>query len=154
MRRHNKRGITPLMGTILLVSFAVAVGVVVMNFGRAEVEDGAQCAIEIGLKLANIGGVDQVCYNAGKRSVDFTIENGVNIKVEGFIFNVIGENEAKSVDLSAAMAKLGNYLGSVPYDTAVSGAIRQVKITPKVVLYDEEQICVEETLVAENVRNC
>ena len=38
----NKKAITPLMIAFLLVSFAVAVGVVVMNLGQAQVEEAAQ----------------------------------------------------------------------------------------------------------------
>jgi len=153
--RQKKKGITPLMATLLLISFAVAIGVVVMNFGAAEVESNAQCPVQIGLKLAIIGGQDQICYDSAKKDVTFTLENGVNIKVEGLIFNAIGSTKAESYELNEAkMIKAGNYLGHVTYDSAVSGTIKQIKITPKINLYDAEQICTEQALVIENIRNC
>lgn len=143
------------MITLLLVSFAVAVGVVVMNFGAAAVEEEAQCPINIGLKLSVINGQDQLCYNSAKKDVAFTLENGVNIKVEGLIFNVIGEVKAEAYEINEAkMIKAGNYLGHATYDSSVSGAIQQIKITPKINLYDAEQICTEQALVIENVREC
>lgn len=151
----NKKGITPLMATFLLISFAVALGVTIMNLGSAEVEDAAQCPIEVGLKFSNIGGEEQVCYDAASKTLKFTLENGVNIKVEGLIVNVIGEVKADSFELNdAKVIKAGSYLGQVGYDSALSGAIRQVKISPKVVLYDVEQICTEQALVKEGVREC
>ncbi|MDP3990244.1 MAG: hypothetical protein Q8Q01_03495 [archaeon] len=151
----DKKGITPIMATVLLLSFAVAIGVVVMNFGRAQVEESAECPVDIGLKLAEISGQKQLCYNAGSKQVKFTIENGVNTEVKGIIVNIIGAQEAKSFDIpSASMIKLGNYLGNVNYDSGISGDIKQVKITPKVVLYDQEQICVEQALVVENLKGC
>jgi len=151
----DKKGITPIMATVLLLSFAVAIGVVVMNFGRAQVEESAECPVDIGLKLAEISGQKQLCYNAGSKQVKFTIENGVNTEVKGIIVNIIGAQEAKSFDIpSASMIKLGNYLGNVNYDNGISGDIKQVKITPKVVLYDQEQICVEQALVVENLKGC
>ena len=151
----DKKGITPIMATVLLLSFAVAIGVVVMNFGRAQVEEDAECPVDIGLKLAEIGGQKQLCYNAGNKQVKFTIENGVNTEVKGIIVNIIGAQEAKSSDIpSATMIKLGNYLGNVNYDSGVSGDIKQVKITPKVVLYDKEQICVDQALVVEDIKGC
>ena len=52
----NKKAISPIIATLLLISFAVALGVVIMNFGRAQVELEAQCAIEIGLDLAEVEG--------------------------------------------------------------------------------------------------
>ena len=65
----NKRGIAPLIATLLLISFAVAVGVVIMNFGRAQVELEAQCAIDIGLRLAKIGGSQDICYDSTKKNI-------------------------------------------------------------------------------------
>lgn len=141
------------MITMLLVSLAVAVGVVVMNFGQAQVEEGAQCAITIGLKLAEIGGQSQLCYDSASQSIRFTVENGVNIKVEGLIVNIIETDKAESVEVNdAKIIKAGTYLGTVKY--AVAGAIQQVKLVPKVMLFDQEEICAEQALVVENIRNC
>ena len=148
----NKRGITPIMATLLLVSFAVAVGVVVMNFGRAQVEEEAQCAINIGLKLAEIGGQQQLCYDSTQQSIRFTIENGVNIKVEGLIVNIIETDKAESIEVNEAkIIKAGTYLGTIKH---AASSIQQVKIIPKVMLFDQEEICAEQALVVENIRNC
>lgn len=154
-KKWGKEGVTPLMITMLLLSLAVAVGVVIMNFGRAQVEENAQCAIDIGLHFASIGGQEQFCYDAGKKALSFTVENGLNIKVEGLIVNVIGSEKAETLELNdAKMSKAGTYVGKAAFDSAAGGQIRQVKITPKVVLYDAEQICGEQALVVESVRNC
>jgi len=147
---RSKKGITPIMATLLLISFAVAVGVVVMNLGRAQVESDAQCAIEIGLKFSEISGQQQLCYE-GSGSLKFTLENGININVKGLVVNVIGTDKAETFELNdAEMTKAGTYLGSVNF----AGQIRQVKITPKVILYDNEEICTEQALVSENIPSC
>ena len=148
----DKRGIAPLVATLLLLSFAVSLGVVIMNFGRAQVELQAQCPININLKLAEIGGSPQICHDGS--TISFTIENGVNIDVSGLVISVIGSKEAKTKELSAEIIKAGTYVGNIPYSTSKSGEIRQVKISPKIILYDEEQICIEKALVAEKVGNC
>ena len=149
----DKRGISPIIATLLLISFAIALGVVIMTFGRAQVELEAQCPINIGLQLANIGGENQFCYE--NNELRFTLENGVNIKVEGLIVNIIGTNRAETFELNdAKMARAGTYVGKVSYNLAEAGEIRQVKISPKIVLYDEEQICTDKALVLENIRDC
>ena len=154
-KRWGKEGVTPLMVTMLLLSLAVAVGVVVMNFGRAQVEENAQCAIDIALQLSSIGGQEQLCYDAGKKALSFTVENGVNIKVEGLIINIIGSEKAETFELNdAKLIKAGTYVGKVAFDIVTGGQIKQVKITPKVVLYDTEQICSEQAIVVESVGNC
>jgi len=146
----NKKAITPIMATLLLISFAVAVGVVVMNLGRAQVESDAQCAIEIGLKFSEIGGQQQLCRD-NNGNLKFTLENGINIKVEGLVINVIGIDKAETFEINdAQMTKAGTYLGNVNFP----GQIRQVKITPKIILYDNEEICTEQALVSENILPC
>ena len=143
------------MATFLLISFAIAVGVVVMNFGRAQVEQQAECAIDINLKFSKISNQDQICYDASKKDIAFTIENGINIKVEGIIINTIGSQKADSLELNdAKIGKAGVYLGHMKYDKAISGDMKQLKITPKVMMYDQEQICTEKALVVENLRAC
>ena len=155
MFKLDKRAIAPLVATLLLISFAISLGVVVMNFGRAQVELQAQCPINIGLKLAMIGGENQVCYDTAKKALSFTAENGVNIKVSGLIVNIIGSQEAQTFELNdAKITKAGTYIGHVNYDSVKSGEIRQLKITPKIVLYDAEEICVEKALIVEKVVGC
>jgi len=151
----DKRGISPIIATLLLISFAVAIGIVVMNFGRAQVELEAECAIDIGFKFSNIGGKQQICYNPARKDIAFTIENGVNININGLIVNVIGTEKAETFELNnAKIGKAGIYVGHLRYDNLVSGQIRQIKISPKVILFDAEQICVEKALIIEQIRNC
>lgn len=151
----DKKAISPLIATLLLLSFAVALGVVIMNFGRAQVELEAQCPIDIGLRFAEIGEEQQICYDDAKKEVSFIVENGVNIKVSGMIVNTISSEKAETKELpEAKMAKAGSYMGHIPYDTAVNGEFRQMKITPKINLYDEEQICLEKSLVVEKLPSC
>ena len=151
----NKRGIAPLVATLLLISFAVALGVVIMNFGRAQVELEAQCAIDIGLKFSEIGGKEDYCFDTATGKLRFTVENGVNIKVDGLIVNIIGTTKAETFELNdAKLGKAGTYVGNVAYNKAVGGEIRQMKITPKVILHDTEQICTEKALVVEKVSLC
>ncbi len=147
----DKLGIAPLVATLLLISFAVSLGVVVMNFGRAQVELEAQCPLKIDLKFAQISDKDDICFDTAKNELRFTVENGVNIKISGLLVNIIGTEKAETFDLSnAVIEKGGIYLGK----TIFSGGIRQVKITPKIVLQAEEQICTEKALVGEAVANC
>ncbi len=151
----RKKGITPLIATFLLISFAAAVGVTITNLGSAQADLQAQCAIDINMKITQIGGQDEICYDAAKKDISFTLENGVNIKVEGLLLNVIGKQKAETTELNdAKITKAGTYLGHAKFDSATSGEIRQVKIIPKVIFADNEQICTEKALMIENVRNC
>lgn len=149
----TKRGISPLIATLLLISFAIALGVVVMNFGRAQVELEAQCPIEIGMEFVTVEKVKDICYESASKKLLFNVENGVNIKLTGLLVNIIDEEKAQTIELNdAKMARAGTFHGKINYDK--TGNIKQVKITPKAMFYDEEQICVEKSLIVENVNEC
>ena len=151
----DKRGISPIVATFLIISLAVGLGIGIMNLGRAYVQEEAQCPIAVGLTAAVINQQQQFCYNKDKKEVEFTVENGVNINVNGLIMNIIGTNKADTFELNdAKITKAGAYVGRVPYDLQKDGDIRQIKISPKVVLYDEEQICNEKALLVETVGDC
>lgn len=148
-KRRLKKGIAPLIATLLLLSFAIAVGVVVMNLGRAQVELGAQCAIDIGLENKGI------CFNQATGQIHFTVENGINVKVEGLLVNIIGSTSATTAELnSIGLLKAGTYSTNVNYDQITAGQIRQLRIAPKVILFDQELICSEQAIIAENIANC
>ena len=76
----NKKAVSPLIATLLLIFAAIVLGVLVMNWGRAHVEAGAKCSVATDMKLVDIGGVKQVCYSRVENGfVEFTVENGVNV---------------------------------------------------------------------------
>lgn len=145
----KKQKIPPIVATLLLLAFAVGVGVVVMSFGRAQVELEATCPINIDMQFSEIGGVQQSCSDGN--SFKFTVENGVNVNIEGLIVNVIGSDKAETFELNdAKMTKAGNYIGTVNF----AGSIKQVKISPKILLKGEEQICPEKALIVESIGGC
>ena len=151
----NNRGVSPVVATLLLISFAVALGIGIMTLGRAQVEQEAQCAIDVNLKLATINDSSQICYNSEEKIIQFTIENGDNIKVQGLVVNVIGTEKAETFEINdAVIEKTGSYVGIIPYDNEVAGEIRQIKITPGVNLFDEELICTEKSLTLEEIELC
>ena len=68
----DKRGISPVIVTILIISLAVGLGIAIMNLGKAYVQEEAQCPIAIGLTAAVINEQQQFCYNKNKKEVQFT----------------------------------------------------------------------------------
>ena len=83
----TKRGVSPLIATVLLIAFAVALGAVVMNWGRGYVEDTADdareksdrelvCASEIDLAAVDVDSVTQICYseNGADSNISMVLE--------------------------------------------------------------------------------
>ena len=69
--------------------------------------------------------------------------------------NIIGAEKAETFELNEAkMGKAAVYLGRVPFDTISSGEIRQVKISSKIIPYDQEEVCIEQAILVESVKAC
>ncbi len=151
----NRQGIAPIVATLLLLTFAITIGIVIMNFGRAQVQLESKCATEIGMSFSEIAGESQVCFNREKDIIEISIENGVSVEVTGLIVNVIGTERAESFDLTdAAMGKASVYLTDLGYNVEANGEIRQIKVIPKITPFDEEVVCTEQALVAESLAEC
>lgn len=151
----NKRGIAPLLATILLIILAAGLGVVVMNFGRAQIESTARCTVATGLQLVELNQEDQLCLNKREDQIFFLAENGPNIPISRLRLRVIGSAAVMDKELEeSSIEKAETLLFYVPYDYSVYGEVKQFRLVPIVNLYNQEVICTEQAIVVENVREC
>lgn len=97
----SKKGIAPLIATVLLIAFAVALGAVVMNWGRAYVEDTAaiaqksssgqvECTNDVDFQI------NKIIYDEGSVLYDgnltVVVENLKSKKIRGLSIKLIAEN--------------------------------------------------------------
>src|SRR3989344_3348060 len=84
----GKKGVSPLIATVLLIAFAVALGAVIMNWGRGFVQERTAdvdkttkietgCALDVNIKVSQISGTPQLCYGGGGTTgyIEFTLDN-------------------------------------------------------------------------------
>ena len=144
----NRQGLSPLIATLLLISFAISLGVVIMSFGQAQVDLQADCPLEIDMDFLTISNKKQICHTSNE--LQFTVENGINIKISGLIVNVIGENSAQTTEFNKQIIKAGTYKEKVKF----TDQIQLLKITPKIELHNKEFICREQSLIIEQLPKC
>ncbi len=156
--KRSKKGISPLLATVLLLIFAVGLGVIVMNWGRAQVEAASKCAVDTGLSIVKLNNIPEICY-AGKGEngyVHFIVENGPSVDLEGLQLRIIGTENVYNLEIKESIPKGNSLLKDISYDFDEFGDIRQIKITPKIMLYPEEKpiLCPEQALVTGEIRSC
>ena len=135
------------MAILLLISFGIAVATFFTNLAKAQVEESAICPVNIDLRE------QKICVTGAE--ILFSLQNGINTEITGLIVSIIGTEEAKTIEFSdVKIAKGGVYSGTIPYGRAISGAIRQVKISPKIQPYDESHICLEQAIIMEIIPDC
>jgi len=168
----GKRGVSPLIATVLLIAFTVALGAVVMNWGRSYVEETAafsrekstteiKCSTDVRLEFLKIRGINQVCYNETTTGVlNFTIENTGTLDIYGLQVNIIGDLSINTTEINLennTIKRAQIYKGNVSYPISGTddvGTIQQVKIVPKTKIEGNIIACPTNALIEEDVKKC
>jgi len=158
--RYNKRGVSPLIATILLISFAVALGSVVLNWGRnLDIAKPGDVCSGVIIKMRNIADAE-VCYfdSGGRTYINFVIDNEGDADVDGLGIWITGEKGTKLLDFNNLSIKKGQLLSvkdkSIEYDSRTYGAIKNMQFFPKIVGIDSLEICSRNSVKINNIGAC
>jgi len=149
----NKRGLSPLIATILLIAFAVALGAVVMNIGRSTILPDSGSSI---FTLLEIGGAKQICYfDKGTESLlEFTIKNKGMAEISDLQLSLVGKRDIINTDdlLKQPIKKVEVRKVMVKYDGITIGQLNKVIITPIVI--EDNQPGLKNSLEFDNIPLC
>jgi len=167
----NKKGVSPLIATVLLIAFAVALGAVIMNWGRGFVQDRTadveqttkietSCALDVQLKVSEIGGTPQICFGGSSTDgfLEFTLDNQgrKDIKEIGIVIKgQTGLYQNSSLNGTTIIAG-GALYRNMTYDYSSYGAIEYVRFVPKLDIAGVTTPCSGSSLQkdAAELRNC
>ncbi|MBW2964055.1 hypothetical protein KY363_01220 [Candidatus Woesearchaeota archaeon] len=180
MMFRSTRAVSPLIATVLLIAFAVALGAVVMNWGRGYVEDTAniarersdtevKCASDVNIDIVEIDGTPQVCYNtsagfpSNNYSLQFIVENKKSTTVESISARVIGDKTR--VPLTADLGTEANLTVNAAKFLNVSynggsgngldiGVPQQLKLTPSIKVGGTVIACPSSAETSTNIKPC
>ncbi|MBW3018726.1 hypothetical protein KY329_00890 [Candidatus Woesearchaeota archaeon] len=159
----NKKGVSPLVATVILVAFSVGLGALVMSWGEGYIEQQAtfvQGASEVktgcdavDLDLIKIGGIPQVCRTSD--TIELWLDNGPNIDLADLHLRIAGFNDIQVHDsvLTQPLQKENSEKISVPYNPDI-GRILQVKLTPKIFEAGQITSCSQKAITIEQLPLC
>ena len=154
-----KRGVSPLIATVLLISFAVALGSVLISWGRNfEVSNPGDPCSGVSIKIRGIGSYD-ACYTGAAQNsyIKFIIDN-FGRDIDGIAVWIIGEKGTKLIDEDNTIIKAGQLLEikdtKISYDFNNYGKIRQIQFIPKIKTKDSIEICSKNSVKTENIGAC
>lgn len=155
-----KKGVSPLIATILLIAFAVALGSVVMNWGlNLDLSKSADKCRNVEIKIRNIG-VAEVCFGGFGQNgyINFIIDNTGAVDISGLGIWVIGDKGTRLFDLDNILIKTDSLYDKkdkeVSYDFSAYGNIKQVQFIPKIKLEQTTEICPKNAVKAEKIGIC
>ena len=156
----SKKGVSPLIATILLIAFAVALGSVVMNWGlNLNLAKSSDVCIGIEIKIRNIGNSEACFGGVGANGyINFIIDNIGSNDVNGLAIWIIGEKGTKLVELDNINIKKDSLYQKedkeISYDLNTYGNIKQVQFIPKAKQGQSTEICPKNTIVAKTLAAC
>lgn len=175
----SRKAVSPLIATVLLIAFAVALGAVVMNWGRGYVEDTANiarersdtevtCASEVDIDIVEIDNTPQICYNesggaSGNATLEFILENRQSRDIIKVQARLIGEATRVPLtidlgydsNLSVNQAAYRNLTFNLDGGTDLEiGAPQQVKFTPYIRVGGADVACPASAETATDIKPC
>jgi len=145
----KKRGVSPLIATVLLIAFTVALGAVVMNWGRTYVEDTAAsvkegadkeriCSQDVRISLEEFSSIKQICYGGASANgyLFMRLYNNGNKDIMSLSVVIYGAGNTQtnnSVNGTAFNVSKPMKL-NLTYDYDAFGSVKKVKIIPEVKL--------------------
>jgi len=170
MKLNTKKGVSPLVATILLVAFAIALGAVVMSYGSAYYSNkqvgGAivttspieQCE-DVVINIYKIGGKQQICFGGEAQDgyINFMLDNQGNVNIEELLVTVIGERGSKEYQLRPFIGKGQLYDKrdrTTTYNFEENGKIFQIQFRPYIKSEGKSQVCIDKQITIEDIQPC
>lgn len=159
----NKKGVSPLIATVLLIAFSVALGAVVMNWGTSYVrntseasetnsDDKVMCSTGVDVEFTEINGIKLVKYEAFVDEVNFSVgvRNTGSQDISGFYVSMLGNSSLQStkVDSGASVGTglsktfIAQFSSVTPADYYDGdGKIVGLEVVPYTTVNGREVIC-------------
>jgi flagellin-like protein len=161
---NNKKGISPLIATVLLVAFAVALAAVVMNWNtaflkdtsehaRTESETRVSCTLDMGLKVHEIYGEQQICHDSGQDRLEIVLENSKRNTIEDVKIRISTNQsvygpyslEGPLVNKTLKLEK-GSAVKAWLNDSLYNGSIEKITLFPGILVNDDVKLCLESAI--------
>jgi len=141
-RMKTRKGLSPLVATILLIAFSVALGTMIMNWsidsGHDDVKD--PCA-DINLELQQLAQGNAICYEAQSQLMRFSIKNPSSQELHFVQMRVIdSQQNIFEEKITTALAAGGLAKFEVAYRTVNPNSLTAA-IIPGVLVNGEPLLC-------------
>ncbi|QQG38924.1 MAG: hypothetical protein HYS32_00455 [Candidatus Woesearchaeota archaeon] len=144
----NKKGISPLIATVLIIGFTIALALVIFTWGKNFVVDVTeQTGEKAKTQLSCINDVEfkfrKGCYGAG--FVEFTLENKKDQDVKEFLIRIHGAEEDKidTVQINESLSAFDIQKYNIPFNIENVGSVvtKLELIRPVIRKGSEDVIC-------------
>lgn len=148
----KKKAMSPLFSTIILIGFAIALGGIVMSWGRegyAPAKQDAGCG-QTSLSLVGYGETRGICSK--ENIIYFTVQNNGETVLEGIKVSLLGDKEIYTTMIEKQIGIAD--IVKLELEHPDIGKIEKIIFTPAFIESGEESLCPKNGFSVENVGEC
>lgn len=152
----TKKGISPLIATVLIIGFTIVLAALVMQWGSGLFEKiKGETSISSEVNLICSSGLSNLAVTSAKLSstgdiIKVTVDNANEQAISGFLIRIHSGDNVYPVTISTALAEFGvaTYDAAVPTGTTITAGTDKVGVMAKIMATDgTEHTCTNEKLV-------
>ncbi len=146
----NKKAVSPLIATVLLIAFAVSLGAVLLTYMTTLGECGG-----VSIEITTLDDKPQICYNSNNNQLMFTLENSGREDIEYLKLTLTGALNVENVDELTSIGRSEVSKVEINYKKQHLGILQKLKIIPVVQENSNDVICGNErSLTIEGIPEC
>ena len=146
MLRINRKAMSPLIATVILIAFAVGIGAMIMNWTTTINYSSCQ---DISIRPVTIGGREAICYTPDKIKIAISVDEG---EIKGLKVTLIDKN----LNIVNRIIEKKAVKGDIIQET-IKYKIRnetKVEIRPIIEKMNKDEICTDEIVSIDPIRPC
>jgi flagellin-like protein len=149
----NKKGMSPLILTIILIAFAVALGAMVMSWGSNKLYAPKESCEKIELTVQQAFGKDLICFNEATGKLKIVIKNTGQGGANGIIYRKINTDlTTRDIVLPSSALEPGKiYEAEIPHQ---QNEKVHIEIIPQITNEGAETLCIDKAIIRENIPSC
>ena len=147
-----KKAMSPLFSTIILIGFAVALGGIVMSWGKGSYTPEKEVILceQTSLSLIGYGENRGICNKESR--LYFTIQNNGEAGLDGIKVSLLGANEIYSSVIDRKINSADVVRLELQYPDI--GKVEKVIFTPKFIYLNKERLCPKNGFSVEDIGEC
>ncbi len=150
--KRGKKGISPLIATVLLIAFAVSIGAMIMSWGKDAFASSGDCT-SVKLEIQTINTKPVFCYDTLNNRINFMVKNTGDVDVEMIKLRIINRDLAVEDKNIADSAIAVGGIASKNIDYIHSGKFH-VEIIPLIHYGGKEKTCAGQAVVTDDIPAC
>ncbi len=158
----TKKGMSPLLATILLIAFAISLGALIMSLGRhiptdeTDYVNASKICSKVNFEVYKVGEKESICFDKEAGKINFIAVNRGSKSIDSMQIWVIGKRLYTKEILDNPLRPNIPIEKKIDYDASFYGTISEAQFIARVDDPELENpiLCVDHPIVVKDIGEC